>query len=139
MRADAGAVADGFEFSTQDVRDRFLPENVADAIVSAAVQAMTNSVKHAGGPEVPRSVLIKGAPDGAVCIHVMDEGRGFDPKKIASERLGVRVSIIERMSRVSGAVDLDTAPGEGTTFILSWPAGAAAPADADLEDEAVLA
>jgi signal transduction histidine kinase len=139
IRADAGAVADDFEFATQDVRDRFVPENVADAIVSASVQAMTNSVKHAGGPEVPRSVLIKGAPDGAVCVHVKDEGRGFDPKMVASERLGLRVSIIERMSRVSGAVDLHTALGEGTTFILSWPASATAAAEAPADDESVLA
>jgi signal transduction histidine kinase len=139
IREDAGAVADSFAFSTQEVRERFVPENVADAIVSAAVQAMTNSVKHAGGPEVPRSVLIKGAPDGAVCVHVADEGRGFDPSKVASERLGLRVSIIERMSRVSGAVDLHTALGEGTEFVLSWPASATAPAVSDAEDEAVLA
>ncbi|MBW4041052.1 MAG: hypothetical protein HIU86_02845 [Acidobacteria bacterium] len=139
IREDAGAVADRFEFAIQDVRDCFVPENVADAIVSAAVQAMTNSVKHAGGPEVPRSVLIKGAPDGAVCVHVVDEGRGFDPAKVASERLGLRVSIIERMSRVSGAVDLHTALGEGTEFVLSWPASATAPAASGVDDESVLA
>ena len=139
IRTDAGAVADGFQFATEEVRDHFVPENVADAIVSAAVQAMTNSVKHAGGPEVPRSVLIKGAADGAVCVHVQDEGRGFDPSKVASERLGLRVSIIERMSRVSGAVDLHTALGEGTMFVLSWPASANSPATADADDEAVLA
>jgi signal transduction histidine kinase len=140
IRADAGAVADGFEFATQNIGDHFVPENVADAIVSASVQAMTNSVKHAGGPDVPRSVLIKGAAEGAVCVHVADEGSGFDPSKVASERLGLRVSIIERMSRVSGAVDLHTALGEGTMFVLSWPASATAPAQADAHaDEAVVA
>jgi signal transduction histidine kinase len=139
IRADAGDVADNFGFEAQQVRDHFVPENVADAIVSAAVQAMTNSVKHAGGPDVPRSVLIKGGSDGAVCVHVADEGRGFDPSKVASERLGLRVSIIERMSRVSGAVDLHTALGEGTEFILSWPASATAPSITDVDDRSVLA
>ena len=138
IREDAGVIADSFEFATKDVSGHVLPENVADAIVSAAVQAMTNSVKHAGGPEVPRSVLVKGV-EGAVCVHVADRGRGFDPAKVASERLGLRVSIIERMSRVSGAVDLTTALGEGTEFVLSWPAGAQAPVDADTDDRAVLA
>jgi signal transduction histidine kinase len=139
IRTDAGAIGDGFEFAVRDVRDHFVPEAVADAIVSAAVQAMTNSVKHAGGPEVPRSVLVKGGEGGAVCVHVEDEGSGFDPKKIASERLGVRVSIFERMTRVNGAVDLRTAIGEGTEFVLSWPASASAPAEPVLEQQAVLA
>jgi signal transduction histidine kinase len=139
IRTDAGAIGERFEFAMRDVRDHFVPESVADAIVSAAVQAMTNSVKHAGGPEVPRSVLVKGGADGAVCIHVEDRGRGFDPSKVASERLGLRVSIIERMSRVNGAVDLRTAIGEGTEFVLSWPASASAPAPADAGEKAVLA
>ncbi|GAA2749889.1 sensor histidine kinase [Amnibacterium kyonggiense] len=139
IREESGAIGDAFTFSTQDVDADVVPENVADALVSAAVQAMTNSVKHAGGPEVRRSVLVKGTGQGAVCVHVEDEGRGFDPAKVASERLGLRVSIIERMSRVSGAVDLRTALGEGTTFVLSWPAGASAPAQAPADGEAVLA
>jgi signal transduction histidine kinase len=139
IREESGAIGDSFTFAAQDVDDDDVPENVADAIVSASVQAMTNSVKHAGGPEVRRSVLVKGTGEGAVCVHVEDEGRGFDPAKVASERLGLRVSIIERMSRVSGAVDLRTALGEGTTFVLSWPAGASTPAAATADDEAVLA
>jgi two-component sensor histidine kinase len=139
IREDAGAVGDHFEFAAQAVRDQSVPENVADAIVSASVQAMTNSVKHAGGPEVPRSVLVEGASDGAVRVLVKDEGRGFDPKKVASERLGLRVSIIERMSRVSGAVDLHTALGEGTVFVLSWPAAPKAASPEPVDDEAVLA
>jgi signal transduction histidine kinase len=139
IREDAGAVADEFEFASQDVQERFVPENVADAIVSASVQAMTNSVKHAGGPEVPRNLVVKGGDDGAVCVHVQDRGRGFDPAKVASERLGLRVSIIERMSRVSGAVDLHTALGEGTEFVLSWPASATAATAPAEDDESVLA
>jgi len=73
-------------------------------------------------------------------VHVEDRGRGFDPSKVASERLGLRVSIIERMNRVSGAVDLRTELGQGTTFVLSWPASATTPATAAVDDdEAVLA
>jgi signal transduction histidine kinase len=139
VRTEAGGIGEGFDYSVRDVRDHFVPENVADAIVSAAVQAMSNSVKHAGGPDVPRSVVVKGAANGAVCVHVRDEGRGFDPKKIASERLGVRVSIYERMSRVNGAVELRTAIGEGTEFVLSWPDSATGASEAVDQPTAVLA
>ena len=139
VRRDAAGIGDRFEFSVREVRDHFLPDAVADAVVSAAVQAMTNSVKHAGGPDVPRSLVVQGTEAGGVRVSVVDRGRGFDPAAVASERLGLRVSIMERMRRVGGEVDLRTAPGEGTEFVLSWPDSAReAPAAAE-DAEAVLA
>jgi signal transduction histidine kinase len=125
MRAESAGIVERFTFSTRHIRDHVVPEAVADAIVSASVQAMTNSVKHAGGPEVPRSLTIEGTTGGGVRVLVEDQGRGFDPSAVASERLGLRVSIIERMRRVGGEVELRTAVGEGATFALSWPASAA--------------
>lgn len=140
VRADSAGIGDGFAFATHTVRDHFVPEPVADAIVSAAVQAMTNSVKHAGGPEVPRSVTVEGTAGGGVRVVVEDRGRGFDPSAVASERLGLRVSIIERMHRVGGEVEVRTAIGDGATFILSWPASAVGAADrSESDDAAVLA
>jgi signal transduction histidine kinase len=140
VRTDSAGIGDGFGFATHNMRDHFVPESVADAIVSAAVQAMTNSVKHAGGPEVARSFSIEGTAGGGVRVTIEDAGRGFDPSAVASERLGLRVSIIERMQRVGGEVEVRTALGQGTTFVLSWPAsavGAARRSEAD--DAAVLA
>ena len=138
IRTDAADVGTGFRLDRRDVTDHFVPESVADAIVSAAVQAMTNSVKHAGGPDVPRSVTVQGTAGGGVRVLVEDRGRGFDPAKIASERLGVRVSIYERVARVHGEVELRTAIGEGTTFVLSWPAAASVGSERASDDAAVL-
>ena len=140
VRADSAGIGDAFEYATHNMRDHFVPESVADAIVSAAVQAMTNSVKHAGGPEVERSIAVDGIAGGGVRVTVADQGCGFDPSAVASERLGVRVSIIERMHRVGGEVEVRTAVGEGTTFVLSWPASAVGAAHRSESDEtAVLA
>lgn len=122
VRADSAGLGDAFTYTVRNVRDHVLPEHVADAVVSAAVQAMTNSVKHAGGPEVERTVTIEGTDSGGVRVTVADRGAGFDPATVASERLGLRVSILERMRRVGGEVELTTAPGCGTVFVLSWPA-----------------
>ena len=84
----------GLRFDRQDVTDHFVPgARSPTRSCPRAVQAMTNSVKHAGGPEVPRSVTVLGTAGGGVRVRIEDGGRGFDPKKIASERLGVRVSI----------------------------------------------
>ena len=138
VRRDSDGIGERFEFSVRRVRDHFLPDPVADAVVSAAVQAMTNSVKHAGGPEVHRSVTVEGTESGGVRVSILDHGRGFDPTAVASERLGLRVSIMERMRRVGGEVDLTTAPGRGTEFVLSWPAAARSAPTPTEQIEAVL-
>jgi hypothetical protein len=140
VRTDSAGIGDAFAFATHNMRDHFVPEPVADALVSAAVQAMTNSVKHAGGPEIPRSFTVEGIAGGGVRVVVEDGGQGFDPAAVASERLGLRVSIIERMHRVGGEVEVRTAIGQGATFVLSWPASAVGAAhQSESDDAAVLA
>ena len=122
IEEDALAVVDRFSISTENLEGRLLPTGAAEALVSATVQAMTNSVKHAGGPEITRSVVLRGTSAGGVQSVISDDGAGFDPALIASERLGVRVSILERIRLVGGDAEIRTAPGLGTTITLSWPA-----------------
>ena len=128
IRKEGDAVADRFAFRAEGEERGEIPADVADAIALAIVQAMMNSVKHAGGPEVPRSVVVRGAADGSVLAEVTDGGRGFDPATMKSERLGVRVSILERIRLVEGEAEVQSAPGVGTTVRLRWPATAPAPA-----------
>jgi two-component sensor histidine kinase len=97
-----------------------LPAAAADAMASAAVQAAVNSVQHAGAA-VARWVTIAHRADGTVLVEVGDDGAGFDVRTIPAERLGVRRSIVERMSAVGGAAEIRTAPGAGTTIALTWP------------------
>lgn len=110
-----------------DVRDdddlHSLPVNVAEAVYSAAVQAMVNSMQHAGGEEVRRSITVRGGGQGAaVHVTVADDGRGFDASEVPAERLGLRVSIRERLAKVGGRATVESAPGAGTTVTIEWPA-----------------
>jgi signal transduction histidine kinase len=96
-----------------------LPLRAADALIAAMVQALSNSIKHAG----PRaSCVARAVPtdDGGLRISVEDDGRGFEPSSIAPERLGVRVSIIERVRAVGGIAEVRSIPGGGTTVVLEW-------------------
>ncbi|CAN5453123.1 ATP-binding protein [soil metagenome] len=97
-----------------------LPIPVAEAMYSAAVQGMVNSMQHAGSG-VARWVEVKGLGHGAIQVQVGDAGAGFDVATVPTERLGVRVSIIERMSSAGGHADIASAPGTGTTVTLHWP------------------
>jgi len=104
-----------------------IPAAAADAIRDAAVQAMRNSVQHAG--EARRRLVIRDLGDG-LRVEVVDDGAGFDPQRARRIRLGLRLSIVERMSGVGGRAELDSAPGEGTRVVLAWepPAEAGDPA-----------
>ncbi|WP_223694548.1 ATP-binding protein [Leifsonia poae] len=118
----AAAFSSPFDLEVHDLEVHTLPVNVAEAVYSATVQAMVNSMQHAGGGDVRRALSIRGgSPQATVHIVVTDTGRGFEARDVPAERLGLRVSIRERLSKVGGYARIDSAPGEGTTVTILWP------------------
>jgi signal transduction histidine kinase len=118
----ANAFSSPFSVGAHDIASRSLPVTVAEAVYSAAVQAMVNSAQHAGGAEVKRRLTIDGGVDGAaVRIVIDDSGCGFLVDAVPDERLGLRVSIRERLARVGGLAAVRSAPGQGTTVTIVWP------------------
>jgi hypothetical protein len=59
---------------------------------------------------------------GGVRIDARDQGVGFDPGRIPPDRLGLRESVLGRMEDVGGSATVRSAPGRGTTVVLSWHA-----------------
>jgi signal transduction histidine kinase len=104
-----------------------LPVEAVDALYSAAVQAMVNSMQHADEPgrSTRRELRIRGVRAGGCVIEVADNGTGFDRAEVPVERLGLRVSIEERMANVGGGAEVVSHPGHGTTVTVAWPAGSA--------------
>ncbi len=96
-----------------------IPVHVAEAAYSATVQAMVNSLQHAGNG-VDRWVDVTSLGHQSFTIEIGDRGAGFDPALIPTERLGVRVSILERVASSGGHADIRTSPGEGTVVSLAW-------------------
>jgi len=95
-------------------------EHAAEALYSASVQAMVNSVQHAG-PADSRRLTVGGNDHGGCVIEISDTGRGFDVDSVPSARLGLRVSIHDRVASAGGIAVLRTSPGHGTTITLTWP------------------
>ncbi|MCU1441418.1 MAG: two-component system, sensor protein [Rhodoglobus sp.] len=123
----AAALSSPFELRVKSVGTRSLPVQAAEAIYSAAVQAMVNSLQHAGEDDVKRWVAVRGISPGGLEVVVGDTGAGFELVEVPNERLGVRVSIIERIANAGGRAVIQSAPGEGTIVSIRWP-HAAAPA-----------
>ncbi len=100
----------GVSVETVVVGDCLIDEGI-DAALAAAREAVTNAAKHAG---VERIDVYAEVSNDAVELFVRDQGRGFDPATVASDRRGVRESIEGRMARAGGEALIVTEPGEGT-------------------------
>ena len=90
----------------------------AAALADATAQALTNSLQHA--PLMAKRLFRLKINDREIKIVVRDDGPGFRPARIPKNRLGLRVSIIDRVEAIGGRVFIETAPGEGTTIVLEW-------------------
>jgi signal transduction histidine kinase len=121
--AATGVTGVTVELRADDADDRVLPTTAAEALVSAAAQALVNSSQHAGPATLRRWVALERTGDAGVLVEVGDDGAGFDPGTVPDERLGVRVSIIERVANAGGRACIDSRPGAGTVVRLMWPTG----------------
>jgi signal transduction histidine kinase len=111
-----------FELRTKDLSHGVLPVQAAEAVYSAAVQAMVNSLQHAGqSADITRWLSIRGKPGGGIQVDIGDTGSGFAVGTVPTERLGLRISIIERVANAGGTVEIDSTVGEGTVISILWP------------------
>ena len=95
-----------------------LPISVGIALADATIQAITNSIQHAG-PKAERAIRIKVHRQG-IKIVVMDNGRGFWESKVPKDRFGIRNSIRRRATSVGAEVRIQSAPRKGTSVVLIW-------------------
>ncbi|HEY6279364.1 MAG TPA: ATP-binding protein [Streptosporangiaceae bacterium] len=105
-----------------------IPPPVAAAVVYAVREALANVAAHAetGTAWVDVTLATAGEPAG-LRVAVRDYGIGFDPARADPARLGLRRSIIERITDCGGTASVRSAPGEGTEVTLRWVAAAASP------------
>ena len=131
IREAADRLAAPFTVLECEIDTLSLPVHASDALFAASVQAMVNSVQHAGDGIVDpgRTLTMRANAQGGCTIEIADTGVGFDPEQVPSERLGLRLSIQERVASVGGSVQIRSEIGRGTTITLDWPTeGEVAPA-----------
>ena len=90
-------------------------------VLRIAQEALANAIRHADAGHVRVRL---GGEDGRLVLEVADDGAGFDPgvPDLRSRRLGL-TSMEERARRLRGRLEIDSAPGSGTTVRLEVPAG----------------
>jgi signal transduction histidine kinase len=93
-----------------------LPADAAVGLFRVAQEALRNVARHAKASDV--RVALHGG-NGRLVLAVRDNGTGFqNSRKEGGASLGI-ASMRERMRLLDGAIEVDSAPGRGTT-ITAW-------------------
>jgi signal transduction histidine kinase len=101
-----------------DPLDAVVPDDVALCLFRVAQEALNNAARHAAARVA--TVRLR-QMDGGLLLAVSDNGVGFDPKNPGQGGLG-SASMRERVSLVDGTLDIESAPGRGTTVVAWVPA-----------------
>lgn len=80
-------------------------------------EALSNVRKHS---EAKRVSVVLRSKRTFVDVAVIDDGQGFDPRALGTERLGL-AGISERVRLLGGAVEIETSTGLGTTVRATLP------------------
>jgi signal transduction histidine kinase len=113
LRAAAALFEDRYGASARVVLAPDLPPvapDVADALVGAIGEALTNAGKHGGAQT---ATVFAEPAEGTLFCSVKDDGAGFDAGAVA-EGVGLSRSIRGRIADVGGRVEVDGNPGRGT-------------------------
>lgn len=121
LRTLAGEVDDAYGVPVEVVcvGDSPLSEKLRP-IVLATREAAVNAARHSGADKV--DVYAEVTPE-HIEVFVRDRGTGFDPEAVATDRHGLRDSIVGRMERHGGSAEVRSRPGGGTEIRLAQPRG----------------
>lgn len=121
LRTLVGEVEDGRAVEIEHVVVGDCPPTEATtALLQATREALVNAVVH-GAPPVTVYLEVTDTVE----VFVRDRGDGFDLDTIASDRFGVRESILGRVRRRGGTAEVVSRPGWGTEVRLCVPLTAA--------------
>lgn len=98
-----------------------LPRPVETSLFRIVQEGLTNILRHARAS----AVMVRLAQEqDQVLLEICDDGVGFDPDRLETDQarggLGLR-GMQERAAILGGALEIESAPGEGTTVRIRFP------------------
>ena len=97
--------------------ERETPLEVEQALFRVAQEALANVARHSEAEHADIDLIYTSS---TVTLRVADDGRGFDPAGGSGGGFGLQ-SMRERLVRLGGHVDLESAPGKGTRVTAVCP------------------
>jgi signal transduction histidine kinase len=99
-----------------DIDVKVLPNRIGYEVLFIARECLTNAQKHAGASNIQVKVQ---QTNTHVELNVKDNGKGFQPS-VAASGYGLK-NMKERVNMLSGHLDLNSSPGNGTQISVSIP------------------
>src|SRR5215216_1525209 len=90
--------------------EREVPLEAEQALFRVAQEALANVARHSEARQVEVDLVYT---RNTVTLRVVDDGRGFDPSRNPGGGFGLQ-SMRERLVRLGGHVNVESAPGKGT-------------------------
>jgi len=97
-----------------------LPMPVEEELYRIAQEALNNALKHAAATSVTVCIHVA---DGQVELEVVDDGTGFDPATAGNGGGMGLVSMRKRAEKLGGALQVVSAPGQGTRVSVNVKVG----------------
>jgi len=97
--------------------DLELSNTTSTALFRIVEAALDNVARHAGAKQVTISLR---RVHSHVVVAIADDGRGFDPQKVATGSVGL-VAVRERARALGGEVSIESRPRRGTTVTVRLP------------------
>jgi signal transduction histidine kinase len=91
------------------------------ALVAAGREAAINAARWSGSDLVSIYAEVE---ETTISLFVRDQGSGFDPDQVESDRQGIALSIRQRITQRGGEVLIKSTVGEGTEVQLTLPRSA---------------
>jgi signal transduction histidine kinase len=100
-----------------DAADLRLAREVEDTVYRLVQEALNNAARHGGTDRARVDVTEDGK---MLRVRIADKGKGFDPR-VSTEGFGL-TGMRERVTLTGGTLEVQSAPGKGTTIVASVPA-----------------
>jgi two-component system, NarL family, sensor histidine kinase LiaS len=97
--------------------EREAPLQVEQALFRVAQEALANVARHSAANKAEVDLIYTAD---TLTLEVSDDGRGFESAQDPGEGFGLQ-SIRERLMRLGGRVEVESAPGEGTRITCVCP------------------
>jgi PAS domain S-box-containing protein len=105
-----------------DGQELSLPPELRGLLFESVRELVMNALKHAGPCEIR---VFSSCRDGILTIRVTDNGKGFDPSSeepaVGSHGGFGTFSIRQRIEGLGGELEIESAPGKGTTATIRLP------------------
>ena len=91
-----------------------------DALTAALSQCLTNVHLHSGQNAVEVVILLAGEN---IAVTIIDGGSGFNIDEVPADRMGLKLSVRDRIEQAGGRVRIWSNNGQGTAVMLQLPVG----------------